>query len=106
MSKALTEIQKWPNKKLGESRSAEIERAAAAYSNKNYSTPIQVSSHGNTFCNGATWADSTNPAVKIMKSALETVLFGLTEDVANNSGMVDFAGLIATVKGALEKIEK
>ena len=38
-----------------------------------------------------------------MKSALETLLFGLTDDVTNNNGKIDFDGLIMTVKEALSK---
>ena len=53
-----------------------------------------------TKANGALIAASPT-----MKSALETVLFGLTDDVTNNNGKVDFDGLIKTVKTALAKAE-
>jgi len=38
-----------------------------------------------------------------MLSALETVLFGLTDDVTNNDGKVDIEGLRAIVKSAIAK---
>lgn len=42
-------------------------------------------------------------AAPCMKSALETLLFGLTDDVTNNNGKIDFDGLIMTAKEALSK---
>jgi hypothetical protein len=38
-----------------------------------------------------------------MFEALETVLFGLTDDVTNNNGHVDFGALVPAVQAAIRK---
>ena len=40
-------------------RKEQIEAAAKEYANRNYSAMVQVMSHGNSFLEGAEWADKT-----------------------------------------------
>ena len=42
-------------------RKEQIEAAAKEYANRNYSAMVQVMSHGNSFLDGAEWADK-NPS--------------------------------------------